>query len=155
MEEYGWDHRLLRRKLMNSKVSFCFRKTDYLGNNTETSTNTMNIFIMSHVIAAAVYMLALLFSNNSFTSVFEQLERELLLERNLRKDVETKLAQEKTKVFDTEETLYEMEKERDTLRKMVVKLEDEVESLNKKVEKIVSSATQLVEEAEMPHLVMA
>ena len=48
-----------------------------------------------------------------------------------------------------------MEKERDVLRKMVVKLEDEGESLNKKVEKIVSSATQLVEEAEMPHLVMA
>jgi septal ring factor EnvC (AmiA/AmiB activator) len=143
---------------MNSKVSFCFRvveKTDYLGNNTESSTNTMNIFIMSHVIAAAVYILAILFSNNSFTSVFEQLERELLLERNLRKDAETKLAQEKTKVFESEETLYEMEKERDVLRKMVVKLEDEVESLNKKVEKIVSSATQLVEEAEMPHLVMA
>jgi peptidoglycan hydrolase CwlO-like protein len=115
----------------------------------------MNIFIMSHVIAAAVYILAILFSNNSFTSVFEQLERELLLERNLRKDAETKLAQEKTKVFESEETLYEMEKERDALRKMVVKLEDEVESLNKKVEKIVSSATQLVEEAEMPHLVMA
>ena len=130
-------------------------KTDYSDNNTQSSTKTMNIFIMSHVIAAAVYMLALLFSNNSFTSVFEQLERELLLERNLRKDAETKLAQEKTKVFDTEETLYEMEKERDALRKMVVKLEDEVESLNKKVEKIVSSATQLVEEAEMPHLVMA
>lgn len=115
----------------------------------------MNIFIMSHVIAATVYILAMLFSNNSFTSVFEQLERELVHERNLRKDAETKLAQEKTKVFDTEETLYEMEKERDVLRKMVVKLEDEVESLNKKVEKIVSSATQLVEEAEMPHLVMA
>ena len=132
-----------------------WEKTDYLGNNTESSTNTMNIFIMSHVIAAAVYILAILFSNNSFTSVFEQIEKELVHERNLRKDVETKLAQEKTKVFESEESLYEMEKERDALRKMVVKLEDEVESLNKKVEKIVSSATQLVEEAEMPHLVMA
>ncbi len=129
-------------------------KTDYSDNNTESSTITMNIFIMSHVIAAVIYVVALIFANSSFTSVFEQLEKELVHERNLRKELESKLAQEKTKTFDMEETLYKTEKEADTLRNSVVKLEDEIVSLNKKVEKIVTSATQLVEEAEMPHLVM-
>lgn len=104
------------------------------------------------------------------------IESELIEERKLRKRIEEELELELKKVTGLNENVeYYKEQYRtqeasvarvlnknDMLQDLVdgqedkiEKLQDEINTLNAKVSKIVSSATQLVEEAEMPHLVRA
>jgi chromosome segregation ATPase len=136
----------------------------------------MNTLIISHVISGVIYIIMLAVINAMCTDSVNHIERELVEERNLRRQIEGELEVELKKVTGLgenveyckeqyrtlEASLFRVLNKNEMLQTLVdgqedtiEKLQEEIKSLNAKISKVVSSATQLVEEAEMPHLVSA
>lgn len=136
----------------------------------------MSTLIITHAISCVIYIIMLVVMNTMCTDSINHIERELIDERNLRKQIEAELEVELKKVTglgenveyckqqyaNQEASLVRVLNKNEMLQNLVdgqedtiEKLQEEIKSLNAKISKVVSSATQLVEEAEMPHLVSA
>jgi len=134
----------------------------------------MDNFVVTHIIAGMIYMVILIAMNTLCKDTVNQIESELVAERNLRKQVEEELETEQKKVTGLtdnveycneqyrvqEASLVRVLNKNDMLQDLVSgqdhkieKLQEKINDLNAKLSKIVTSATQLVEESEMPHLI--
>jgi len=133
----------------------------------------MDHTVLIHVITTAVYFASVVYIDTRYLKSYNELHDELYEERVTRKELEQQL-EENTQVVDNiKEKLESLEGTLEKLRSTNSALEevnteslkeiaqlieannrkdDEINALNKKVSQIVESATNLVQEAEIPHL---
>jgi DNA repair exonuclease SbcCD ATPase subunit len=125
--------------------------------------------LLIQIIAAIVYFSSVLYMDSRYTQCCNDINDELREARNIIKDLEDQIVKRddqieghKFFVETAEKREIELEQQlvdrNDIIRNLetiITDRQNELEALNKKVANIAISATNLVEEAETPHLVEA
>lgn len=139
--------------------------------------------VLVQIIAAIVYFASVLYMDSRYTQCCNDINDELREARNINRDLEEQISKQDDQIeghkffvesaekreIESERQIIELMREKKDLLEQLLERGDiirnletiitdrqnELEALNKKVASIAISATNLVEEAETPHLVEA